>query len=55
MILIEGERYEYEMNVLLKLRDMKIGVYEVSIETIYIDDNAGSHFNPCLFYTSRCV
>lgn len=46
MILIEGERYEYEMNVLLKLRDMKIGVYEVPIETIYIDDNAGSHFNP---------
>lgn len=46
MIRIEGERYEYEMNVLLKLRDMKIGVHEVPIETIYIDDNAGSHFNP---------
>ena len=46
MIGIEGERYEYEMNVLLKLRDMKIGVYEVPIETIYINDNAGSHFNP---------
>ncbi|MDO5298379.1 MAG: bifunctional glycosyltransferase family 2/GtrA family protein [Clostridia bacterium] len=46
MIRIDGERYEYEMNVLLKLRDMKIGVFEVPIETIYIDDNAGSHFNP---------
>ena len=34
------------MNVLLKLRDMKLGVFEVPIETIYIDDNAGSHFNP---------
>ena len=26
MITIDGERYEYEMNVLLKLRDMKLGV-----------------------------
>ena len=46
MLRIDGERYEYEMNVLLKLRDMHIGVTEVPIETIYIDDNAGSHFNP---------
>ena len=46
MITIDGERYEYEMNVLLKLRDMKLGVFEVPIETIYIDDNSGSHFNP---------
>ncbi len=46
MAVIDGERYEYEMNVLLKLRDMKIGVFEVPIETIYIDDNSGSHFNP---------
>ena len=46
MARIDGERYEYEMNVLLKLRDMNIGVFEVPIETIYINDNAGSHFNP---------
>ena len=46
MARIDGERYEYEMNVLLKLRDMGLGVYEVPIETIYINDNAGSHFNP---------
>ena len=46
MMRIDGERYEYEMNVLLKLRDMRLGVVEVPIETIYIDDNAGSHFNP---------
>ena len=46
MVRIDGERYEYEMNVLLKLRDMGLDVFEVPIETIYIDDNAGSHFNP---------
>ncbi len=46
MIRIDGERYEYEMNVLLKIRDMHLNVFEVPIETIYINDNAGSHFNP---------
>ena len=46
MISIDGERYEYEMNVLLRLRDMQIGVKEVTIETIYLNDNEGSHFNP---------
>lgn len=46
MIRLPGERYEYEMNVLLQLREMGLGVFEVPIETIYINDNAGSHFNP---------
>jgi len=32
--------------VLLKIRDMHLDVFEVPIETIYINDNAGSHFNP---------
>lgn len=46
MMRIDGERYEYEMNMLLKLREMSMPVIEVPIETIYIDDNKGSHFNP---------
>lgn len=46
MARIDGERYEYEMNVLLKLREMNMPVVEIPIETIYIDDNKGSHFNP---------
>lgn len=46
MMRIDGERYEYEMNMLLKLREMTMPVVEVPIETIYIDDNKGSHFNP---------
>ena len=46
MMRIDGERYEYEMNMLLKLREMNMAVIEVPIETIYIDDNKGSHFNP---------
>lgn len=46
MLRLSGERYEYEMNMLLKLRDFSMPLHEVAIETIYIDDNKGSHFHP---------
>ena len=42
---IDGERYEYEMNVLLELSRYHIPIREIPIETIYIDNNSGSHFN----------
>ncbi len=42
---IDGERYEYEMNVLLACTRRKIPIQEIGIETIYIDNNAASHFN----------
>ena len=42
---LEGDRYEYEMNMLLKLRDWGVEPYEVTIATIYINENKGSHFN----------
>ena len=45
LIDIEGNRFEYEMNVLLKCATHKIEIREVEIETIYIDNNSGSHFN----------
>lgn len=43
---ISGERYEYETNVLLETREREIPILEVPIETVYIDDNKSSHFNP---------
>lgn len=46
MIGIEGNRYEYEMNVLLACPKYKIPIRSVSISTIYIDGNSGSHFHP---------
>ena len=42
---IPGERYEYEMNVLLRLAKARVPILEEEIETIYIDDNASSHFH----------
>ncbi len=43
---IEGDRFEYELNVLLQAKRHNIAVTEVPIATIYIDDNASSHFRP---------
>lgn len=42
---VEGERYEYEMNVLLTCSRAGILIMEEEIETIYIDGNASSHFD----------
>lgn len=42
---MEGERYEYEMNVLLFLAKEGIDIDEVPINTIYQDrENSTSHF-----------
>lgn len=43
---IQGERYEYEMNMLIHCKDNNIRFEEVPIETIYEDNNSVSHFNP---------
>lgn len=45
MLSVEGERYEYEMNVLLACSRNDIPIKEVEIETIYIDHNSASHFD----------
>lgn len=42
---IPGERYEYEMNVLLQFAREKIPMVEHEIETVYLDNNASSHFD----------
>lgn len=46
MLEISGERYEYEMNMLIECRREKIEIYEIPIETVYIDENDSSHFRP---------
>ena len=42
---IKGERYEYEMNMLLEFAKEGIKMKEYPIETIYINDNEESHFD----------
>ena len=45
MISIDGNRYEYEINVLLKCAKDGTPIKEIDIKTIYIDNNKYSHFN----------
>ncbi len=43
---VPGERFEYEMNVLLAAARAGHRIDEVVIATTYLDDNASSHFAP---------
>lgn len=43
---IPGERFEYELSVLLEAARQRVPVREVTIETIYLDHNVSSHFRP---------
>ena len=46
MIGVEGERFEYEMKVLIACSRAKIPMIPITIETIYENDNEGTHFHP---------
>lgn len=41
-----GERFEYETNMLLEMKSNSIPFSEVKIQTIYLDENASTHFHP---------
>ena len=43
---LSGERYEYETNMLIECKEESISLDEVEIETIYLNNNLNSHFNP---------
>lgn len=44
MLAVEGERFEYETNMLLTLKKKSIPFREVKIRTVYIEENKSSHF-----------
>lgn len=46
MLEIDGERYEYEMNVLMSCADCNVPIREVPILTVYEKGNPTSHFSP---------
>ncbi len=43
---VPGERFEYEMNMLLEAPQAGYGLVEVPIDTVYLEDNKSSHFRP---------
>lgn len=44
MLKIEGERFEYEMEMLLEAGSSGYGFRQINIETVYIEGNTSSHF-----------
>lgn len=46
LLSVRGERYEYELNLLLEAKAAGFGIHSVDIATIYRDHNSGSHFRP---------
>jgi len=49
LVNISGERFEYEMSMLLEAKKQNVGIVEVPIKTIYIEDNQTSY----LFYRRK--
>ncbi|RAP75762.1 bifunctional glycosyltransferase family 2/GtrA family protein [Paenibacillus montanisoli] len=43
---IPGERFEYEMNMLLAAQKDGYRMHEVPIDTVYLENNKSSHFRP---------
>ncbi|WP_414838658.1 GtrA family protein [Carnobacterium sp. TMP28] len=43
---LAGERFEYETNMLIEAAHAKIPIQEIEIETIYMNDNSETHFDP---------
>lgn len=54
MMEISGNRYEYEMNVLMECSRKNISIHEVKIDTVYINNNASSHFHPIKDFFKIC-
>lgn len=46
MINVDGQRYEYEMNVLIQCARHNISMVPIEIETIYENNNERTHFHP---------
>lgn len=46
LVEVEGERFEYETNVLIFMQGKEIPYGEVSVRTVYMEENKSSHFRP---------
>jgi glycosyltransferase involved in cell wall biosynthesis len=46
LLTVRGDRYEYELNLLLEASQAGLAIRSVEIATVYLDHNSGSHFRP---------
>ncbi|PVU81986.1 dolichyl-phosphate beta-D-mannosyltransferase [Cellulomonas sp. WB94] len=52
---VDGDRFEYELNLLLRAGGAGYDVEGVGIETIYLDGNLSSHFRPVVDSVRVCA
>ncbi len=45
LMTLAGNRYEYEMNMLVGTKNIGLPISTIPIKTLYFDNNSGSHFN----------
>ncbi len=45
LLAVSGDRYEYELNVLMDFAGRGIPIREIGIETVYLEGNKSSHFD----------
>jgi putative flippase GtrA len=48
LVRLKPNGYDFELDMLLRWREARRGIVEIAIETIYLDQNRSSHFNPLL-------
>ena len=48
LLVVPGERYEYEMNMLIESGRHALKIEQLPIQTLYYDGNKASNFNPLL-------
>lgn len=46
MLDVKGDRFEYEMQVLIACARARLPMIPIEIETVYENENAGTHFHP---------
>jgi len=46
LLTVPGDRFEYELNLLIRAAETRRRIVEVGIATVYLDGNSSSHFRP---------
>lgn len=48
LLKVSGEAYEFELGMLIAVHESKMPIQEVTVETVYLDGNESSKFNPLI-------
>ena len=54
LIKVKGNRFEYEMNMIIDVIKSRITLTEMKIDTVYFDNNAKTHFRPIKDFLKIC-